>query len=136
MACQPFFIIKVYFSILSLIYVPMENKHVVLKQYGTTKNHRQSTYLSGYLRSLSHPYTTQRSFFPMFDNNNGLIYIRYRKVEISFKRSLKIPENRIQQSFVYIRTKLNFTANPAVCPLSDHVTVIFSRQHQGALKDG
>ena len=39
-------------------------------------------------------------------------------------------------SYVYIRTELKFTANPAVCLLSDHVTKIFSRQHRGTLKDG
>ena len=121
----------------------MENKHVVLKQFIIKlKLTEQPKTIA---RVLTCPDIFDRChirtrhnglFFPCLDKNIGQISIRYRKVGISFKRSLKIPENRIQQSFVYIRTKLNFTANSAVCPLSDHVTVIFSRQHQGALKDG
>ena len=38
--------------------------------YGTTENHRRSSYLSRYLRSLSHPDTVYRSFFPCLDKQS------------------------------------------------------------------
>ena len=45
-----------------------------------------------------------------------------------FQRSLKTNFHFTVSHNVYIRTKLEFTANPAVCPLSDYVTEIVSRQ--------
>ena len=51
--------------------------------------------------------------------NIGQIYMWYRKVEISFKRSLKIPENRIQRSFVYIKT----WEKRSVAPCTDVTTI-------------
>ena len=48
-------------------------------------------------------------------------------MEIRLKKSLKIRENHIQRHFLYIKTKIKFTTNPAVCPLSDYVINILPK---------
>ena len=57
--------------------------------------------------------------------NKNIVQIYIHDIH-SFKKSLKIRENRIQRHFVYIKTKIKVTTNAAVCPLNDHVTLMFS----------
>ena len=57
------------------------------------------------------------------------------KWKLAFRNLWKFTIAGFNEALSTLELNSNF-ANPTVCPLIDQVTVIFSRQHQGVLKDG